>query len=140
MSFVFGLKDTRGMETRYEPLGAPFSTADAEYPRISAERGGLRVTYRDWREEVVALLFNEVVAFSWDDGDAAVDPAHLDDCSYVVHNSPWLARHREVGTPTPSEEHRHFKLCFNAAGVLQVLATRLEVKAEPAAAPDRPRE
>jgi hypothetical protein len=124
------------METRYEPLGAPFSTADAEYPRIIAEGGSLRVTYRDWREEFVALVFHEVLAFSWDDGDAAVDLAHRDDCSYVVYNSPWLARHREVGTLTPSEEYRHFKLCFNAAGVLQVLAARLEVKAEPDAAAD----
>ena len=125
------------MEPRYEPLGAIFSTADAEFPRLVAEGGSLRVTYCDWRERNVALVFHEVVAYSWDDGDAAVDPAHRDDTSYVVHNSPWLARHREIGTLMPSQEHRHFKLCFNAAGVLQVLAARLEDEAEPGAAPDR---
>lgn len=126
------------METRYEPLAAPFSTADAEYPQVVTERGWLRVTYRDWREQVVALLFHDVVAFSWDDGEAAVDHDHRDDCCYIVHDSPWLARHRDAGTLTPAEEHRHFKLCFNAVGVLQVLAARLEVMAEPAAAADRP--
>ncbi|MFO0959150.1 MAG: hypothetical protein U0800_17260 [Isosphaeraceae bacterium] len=119
------------MEHRYEPLRAPFSTADAESPRLTAERGSLRVTYRDWREKTVELRFHEVVAFSWDDGEAAVDPAHRDDTSYVVHNTPWLARHREVWTLMPSPEHRHFKLCFNASGVLQVLAARLEVMTEP---------
>jgi hypothetical protein len=124
------------METRYEALGVPFSTADAEYPRIIAEGRSLRVTYRDWREELVALVFHEVAAFSWDDGDAAVDLTHRDDCSYVVHNSPWLTRHRELGTLTPPEEYRHFKLCFNAVGVLQVLAARLEVKTEPDPAAD----
>ncbi len=128
------------METRYELLGAAFSTADAEYPRIITERGSLRVTYRDWREELVALVFHEVIAFVWDDGDAAVDLAHRDDCSYVVHNSPWLSRHRQVGTLTPSESYRHFKLCFNAAGVLQVLAARLEVKTEPDATVDGDRD
>jgi hypothetical protein len=128
------------MEIRFENLEAPFSTADAEYPRITAERGCLRVTYLDWREQVVGLRFHEVVAFTWDDGEAAVDLTHPDDCSYVVHNSPWLARHREVRTLEPSEDHRHFKLCFNAVGVLQVLATRLEVLTEPDTSADRLRD
>jgi hypothetical protein len=119
------------MEARYEPLREPFSTADGEGVRLVSEAGCLRVTYRDWREEVVALVFHDVVAFSWDDGEAAVDGAHRDDCCYVVHDSPWLARHREVGTLAASDDYRHFKLCFNAAGVLQVLASRLEVLAEP---------
>jgi hypothetical protein len=124
------------METRYEPLREPFSIADAEYPQITSERGCLRVVFRDWQEKVVSLLFHDVAAFSWDDGDAAVDRNHRDDCSYIVHDSPWLARHREVGSLMPSGVCRHFKLCFNAAGVLQVLASRLEVLAEPSVAPD----
>ena len=124
------------METRYEPLREPFSTADAEYPQVTSERGCLRVVFRDWQEKVITLLFHDVAAYSWDDGDASVDTNHRDDCSYVVHNSPWLARHREVGNLLPSEDHRHYKLCFNAAGVLQVLASRLEVLAEPKVTPD----
>jgi hypothetical protein len=128
------------METRYEPLRESFSTADAERPRVVSELGRLRVSFRDWREKFVTLFFHDVTAFSWDEGEAAIDANHRDDCCYIVHNSPWLARHREVGTLTPSEGHRHFKLCFNAAGVLQVLASRLEVPADPGAAADRPRE
>lgn len=125
------------MDTRYEPLHESFSTADAEYPQLVSEQGCLRVVFRDWQEKLVTLLFHDVAAFSWDDGDAAIDPAHRDDCCYIVHDSPWLARHREVGTIMPSEDQRHFKLCFNATGVLQVLASRLEVLAEPPAASDR---
>src|SRR6516165_2245066 len=117
------------MEPRYEPLREPFSTADAEYPQLVLERGRLRVTFEDWREKPVALLFHDVVAFSWDDGDAALNASHRDDCCYIVHESPWVVRHREVGTIIPSEHRRHFKLCFTAAGVLQVLASTLEVVA-----------
>jgi hypothetical protein len=124
------------METHYEPLREPFSTADAEYPQVTSERGCLRVMFQDWQEQVVTLLFRDVAAFSWDDGDAAIDANHRDDCSYIVHDSPWLARHCEVGTLTPSQDYLHFKLCFNAAGVLQVLASRMEVLAEPKVAPD----
>ena len=117
------------MGNRYESLRESFSTADAEHPQIVSENGLLRVTFQHWREKTVRLLFHDVVAYSWDDGDAAIDAGHRDDCCYVVHDSEWLARHREAGT-VRSEAHRHFKLCFNAAGVLQVLASRLEVSTE----------
>ena len=118
------------MSNDYEPLRESFSTADAERPQIVSERGDLRVTFRDWREETVKLVFYDVAAYSWDDRDAAIDPAHRNDDCYVVRDSQWLARHREVGTVMPTEAYRHFKLCFNAAGVLQVLASRLEVSTE----------
>jgi hypothetical protein len=117
------------MNTTYELLREPFSTADAECPAFVYERGELRATFRDWREQTVRLLFHDVVGVSWDDGDAAVALCHRDDASYVVVDSEWLQRHRAVGTLTPSGEYRHFKLCFNAAGVLQVLASRLEILA-----------
>jgi hypothetical protein len=34
-----------------------------------------------------------------------------------------------VGTIIASDGHRHFKLCFNPAGVLQVISTALETLA-----------
>lgn len=124
------------MDNDYEPLHASFSTADAEYPQIVSDHGFLRVTFQDWREKTVGLVFHDVAAYSWDDGDAAIDTGHRDDCCYVVRDSHWLARHREVGTVMPSEGHRHFKLCFNAVGVLQVLASRLEVSTDEGTATD----
>jgi hypothetical protein len=117
------------MDTPYQPLREPFSTADADRPALLFEGGQLHVTFQDWHEQTVRLLFHDVVGFSWDDGDAAVDPRHRDDASYIVVDSEWLQRHRAVGTLTPHEQHRHFKLCFNAAGVLQVLASGLEILA-----------
>jgi len=116
---------------RYEPLNLPFSTADAERPRIALESGQARVSYRDWRERHVELLFHDVVAISWDDGDAAIAAGQLDDRSYVVHDSPWLARHREAQTITLAENRNHFLLAFNAIGVLQVLASSVEIVSPP---------
>ena len=124
------------MEPRHELLRVPFSTADAEYPRVITAPGSLRVAFRDWREKHVELLFYDVVAFSWDEGDVIVGGDHRDDCSYIFHDSPWLERHFELGTMIRSEDHRHFKLCFNAIGVLQVLASRIEVLDELAVVQD----
>jgi hypothetical protein len=120
---------SKAMQLHYDPLPADFSTADASYPQIAFEAHRLHVTFRDWRETTVRLLFHEVASFSWEAGDVAIDLQHRDDTSYIVRGSPWLQRHLEVGAVTPTEEHQHYKLCFNAAGVLQVLATRLEVLA-----------
>ncbi len=124
------------METRYELLHESFSTADAEYPQFVFEHGRLRVAFRDWREALIDVLFHDVVAFSWDDGDGALDASHRDDCGYVVLGSSWLATHRKAGTVMPSEDKQHFKLCFNSVGVLQVLASRLEVLGEAVAPSD----
>lgn len=115
-----------GMSSHYEPLRDSFSTADAGHPQIVSEHGVLRVTFRDWQEKTVRLVFHDVAAYSWDAGEVALDADQRDDCSYVVRDSQWLASHLKAGTAVPAEDHQHFKLCFNAVGVLQVLASRLE--------------
>lgn len=119
----------QGNDLRYELLEMPFSTADAENPELVFESGCLRGTFRNWQGQVVRLLFHDVAAFSWDSGDAALKADHRDDCTYVVQGSKWLQQHLEVESITPEEEHRHYMLCFNAIGVLQVLSSKLEVLA-----------
>src|SRR5690349_5730995 len=98
------------MEPHYEPLQAAVPTADTSQPQIAFDAGQLHVTFQDWRETTVRLLFHDVASFSWDAGDVAVDQQHRDDESYIVRGSPWLQRHLEVGAVAPSEGHQHYKL------------------------------
>jgi hypothetical protein len=114
------------MPESFEPLNMPFSTADAELPLLTYEDGQLRVTFLDWREQDVILRFQGVAAYSWDSGELW-SYAHRDDTSYAVAGSEWLHKLLDLGEITASEGHRHFKLCFNAVGVLQVISTCLEV-------------
>jgi hypothetical protein len=125
------------MEVTFEPLQERFSTADATRPEVASKDDLLHVTFHDWQTRVVQLVFHDVAGYSWDDGDAALDSRHRDDGTYLVQNSPWLARHCELGAGAMCQNLKHFKLCFNATGVLQVLASRLEVRAEQGAAADR---
>jgi len=118
------------MSPRFEVLDARFSTADAQLAQIANFGDSLCLRFKDWQEKSVIVHFRDVIAYSWDDGDAAIEPSHRDDCSYIVHDSPWLARHVAVGNVQASQEVKHFKLCFNATGVLQVLASMLEVESE----------
>ena len=117
------------MPQSFEPLNLPFSTADTDHPVMAYDRGQLLVRFRDWQQKEVALAFRDVVAFAWDDGDASWSSEHRDDFCDTVVGSVWLRRHIDVGTINAEERHRHYKLCFNAAGVLQVISTNLEVLA-----------
>ena len=115
------------MAETFDPLDESFSTADAGAPILAYEQEILHDRFRDWREREVILTFCDVSAFSWDDGDAASSDAHRDDSAYIVVGSEWLRRHIDVGTIAASGGHRHYKLCFNAVGVLQVIASGLFV-------------
>ena len=115
------------MPERYVPLSETFSTADAESPMLAFEQGTLRLRFLDWQEREVRLRFPETVAFRWEDGDAAVAAEHRNDASYRVEDSGWIRRLRESGTVGEADAVTHFKLCFNALGVLEVIAANLEV-------------
>ena len=136
-----GACDKRGsmsMPESFLPLRVPCSTADAGAPTLRFDRGVLHVSFLDWREAAVRLAFHDVVGFSWDEGDAARTPDCRDDsCSQVI-GSAWVDRHRAVGTSHPSADHRHYRLGFNAAGVLQVIAAGWEVRSGPGPGPTAP--
>ena len=124
------------MPETFEPLHESFSTADAEAPGLVFEQGSLHVRFRDWQARDVNITFRDSVAFSWDEGDAAVSNDHRDDVSYIVVGSDWVTRHLDGGSIMVKERYRHYKLCFNAIGVLQVIATGLDVLAQPLAVED----
>ena len=103
----------------YRDLVAGFSTADAEHPSIEHRDGDLTVQFLDWREIPVKIHFPFTIAFRWQ--DEAVLPANIrDDQSYEVINSCWCAELAQLGVAQP--QHRHYKLCFNAAGILDVVS------------------
>ena len=103
-----------------------FSTADAEYPSISLKDGNLSVQFIDWQENPVNLSFKNTCAVKWQE-TFTLGPETRDDMSYEIENSAWIAEHRAQGARAPEEPLRHFKLCFNACGVLEVIASQIEV-------------
>ena len=110
------------MPVSYVPLSAGFSTADAEYPSMTYELGTLVFRFVDWQDRKVIIHFVDTVAFKWQD-DAILPPEIRDDTSYEVVNSPWLAELIALGAT--GQTSRHYKLCLNAAGVLDVVFGQL---------------
>lgn len=112
------------VEEVYKIAEVGFSTADADSPNITFDDSGtLSVVFRDWQEKNVRLKFTEVLGFKWDEGD--VHQGERDDVIYEILNSRWLRSLKELNMAR--EDHRHYKLCFNASGNLDVLFKGLEI-------------
>jgi hypothetical protein len=110
------------MSETYRELSENFSTADASRPRMTYDQGNLLLQFTDWREKLVEIQFPFAIAFRWQ--DEAMLPGEIrDDSSYEVIGSKWLNELTQLDIT--EARHRHFKLCFNAQGVLDVVSDSL---------------
>ena len=62
-----------------------------------------------------------------DDLDAAVSSGLRDDVSYEVLESDLIQKYCAWNMISSEEGYRHFKLCFNAVGVFDVLCKTITV-------------
>ncbi len=94
------------------------STADAESVALQHDGSDLVLTFVDWQERTIRHEFEEVLAFKWGQDTGG---APRDDQTYIVEGSEWLAHEAGLAEESP-DRFVHYKLCFNAVGVLDVLA------------------
>lgn len=113
------MRRVRRMEFRSIDLG--FATADAEAVQLQFDGANLVLEFVDWREQSVRRVFEGVLAFRWGEDTCG---APRDDMSFEVESSEWLRREAQLQS-VRVDDHAHYKLCFNAAGVLDVLAARV---------------
>lgn len=112
---------------RSEVVGLGFNVADAERPKLHLVGQELTVRFIDWREAPVTLVFSDTIAVRWQEADYYVDDGDRDDSTVLVHDSPWLAEHEKQAMTWKNSGHRHLKLNFNAAGILEVLCSGVQV-------------
>lgn len=108
---------------QYEPINLGFSTADGESPVIHYDGGELRFRFTDWRESVVEFVASGVLHFTW--SDELFAPAIRNDSTYEVLDSPLVALYRKFNIVLPNATLRHFKLCFNAQGVFDIVCEQI---------------
>ena len=94
-------------------------TADAERVELVFSDNSLRVRFVDWQELPRELVLPETLAFRWQEYDC--DGAPRDDVTYEVVGSAWLAAQLPPAELPLSKHLRHYKLCFNACGSLDVI-------------------
>jgi hypothetical protein len=95
-------------------------TADAEDVQVHFSSGELVLSFVDWQEQPRRKVFADVLAFRWQEFD---EESIRDDVVYEVERSDWLARQARL-QGVPGDDYVHYKLCFNACGMLDVLCRR----------------
>ncbi len=117
------------MSVNLKRLNLLFDIADAECPEIRLFDGdSLQIKFLDYRESWVKLEFLEVIAFEWNSEE--IENQNLsDDCVYEVINSKRIESYRRVGEPVFN--HKHYKLCFNACGILDIIFSELRIIESP---------
>ncbi len=93
---------------------------------LDYSKGKLRLTFIDWREERIQHSFEEVFGFKWEDAQNL--SSIRDDSCYEIIGSEWLKVHIELNAITDYGAYSHYKLCFNACGVLDVLCNKQNLK------------
>jgi hypothetical protein len=117
-----------------------FSTADAECPQFSLRDGVLTVEFESWEGHRLTVRFSEAAGVKWQQLDSPRDAPHAaadilhkgplqhrNDEVYEIIGSAWIQEYGSAGEPT--DGLRHFRLCFNVWGVLDVLAASMERQA-----------
>jgi hypothetical protein len=107
-----------------------FSVADAEEVEVESVQAGLRVRFRNWQERCVSAVFVDAVSFRWERLEWKPIEGERFDSSHIIHGSEWLRLHFEQKEIEASEGYRHYRLNFNAAGTLQVIAKEIKKEAE----------
>ena len=108
-------------------LQPPFSVADASYPNFSLRDGQLILEFVDWRERPVHVRFTNAAGVKWQELDSP-GPEDRDDATFEIVGSGWLAKYLETASRVTGDGLLHYRLCFNASGVLDVLAASMELE------------
>lgn len=97
-------------------------TADAERVEINYSNETLFLSYIDWQEQPQTAEFRDTLAFRWQEHDDVTTPR--EDTTFQVLESSWLAS--QVADIPGREEFVHYKLCFNACGVLDIICKEIQ--------------
>jgi len=110
---------------KYKIIDLGFSTADGAQPEIQFVRGDIHFSFLEWEEQPVRFIASDVRAFSWlEELDI---PSLRDDVTYEVDDSDLIQKYYDWNAMSPKDGYRHFKLCFNAAGVFDVVCKTITV-------------
>lgn len=110
---------------KYQTIDLGFSTADGERPELQFVGGDIQFCFVDWRAQPVRFTASDVRAFSWlEELDV---PGIRDDVVYEVLESDLIQKYYAWIIMSAEDGYRHYKLCFNAAGVFDVLCKKISI-------------
>jgi hypothetical protein len=106
-----------------------FSVADGDRIKVAYENQALRVSFVDWQEKPVSFSCHDTIAFRWQEAEYTLSQNERYDSSHEIINSVWLRQHEDQNMTWGGLTFHHYKLNFNAAGILEMICSRIETTA-----------
>ena len=119
------------MKETAEIIDPGFAVADGERLSLATEGEDLKLSFLDWNARNVTAIFVNAISYRWDRLDWAYLEEERYDASHIIHNSDWLQQHVDQRSIENNERYNHYRLNFNAAGTLQVIAREIKVITDP---------
>ncbi|NOU48985.1 hypothetical protein HG263_00275 [Pseudoalteromonas sp. JBTF-M23] len=102
-----------------------FSVADGEDIKFRFDGSDLVLEFSDWREQHISIKCENTLGFKFQNAEYEISDTERFDSCHIVHDSEWVKEHLRQGEAWDDENWYHYKLNFNAAGVVEVLCSRL---------------
>jgi len=102
-----------------------FSVADAEDITFSFDGSDLVLEFNDWQENHISVKCENTLGFKFQNAEYEISDSERYDSSHIVHDSAWVKEHIKQGEAWKNEDWFHYKLNFNAAGIVEVLCSKL---------------
>lgn len=108
-----------------EIIDLGFSVADAEDISFKFDGSDLVLEFNDWREQHISIKCENTLGFKFQNAEYEISDSERFDSCHIVHNSEWVKEHVKQGEAWSDESWYHYKLNFNAAGIVEVLCSGL---------------
>ncbi|MEJ1364541.1 MAG: hypothetical protein RPU42_05500 [Candidatus Sedimenticola sp. (ex Thyasira tokunagai)] len=114
------------MKEKAEIINPGFDIADGEDVRFSFDGDKLRFEFTDWKDQKITVECQNTIGFKyqWATGEYLDEERY--DSSHIIHHSKWLKQHTKEGETWEGEQWGHYKLNFNAAGVMEILCSNIK--------------
>ncbi len=113
------------MSQKVEIIDLGFSIADAEDIAFKFDGSDLVLEFNDWKEEHISIRCENTLGFKYQGAEYEIDEIERFDSCHIVNESDWVKEHLKQGEAWENENWIHYKLNFNAAGVVEVLCSKL---------------
>lgn len=108
-----------------EVIDLGFHIADGENVRYSFDGDKLIFKFIDWKEQTITVACENVIGFKYQQATYEYLPDERFDSVHIIHHSEWLQQHINQGETWEGKKWQHYKLNFNAAGVMEILCSSM---------------
>jgi len=113
------------MSETLEIVELGFSVADAEDITFKFDGSDLILQFNDWQEKKVVVKCLNTLGFKFQNAEYEISSSERFDSCHIVHHSKWLEEHIKQGETWGNESWSHYKLNFNASGIVEILCSQL---------------